>query len=617
MIGAVQPPSDENILRTAPETPGCASHAKRWVLAATSLGSSLAFLQASVINVALPRIQETLAASAVEMQWLATTYTLMLAALTVVSGAAGDRYGPRRLFLLGTAGLGLASIACALAGSATALIAGRALQGVAGALLVPNSLALLSGSFPKAERGKVIGTWSAATALTGALGPILGGWLVDHASWPAAFLLAVPLALVTLAVTHWRVPAPPFRRTVPAVDWWGALLAAIALGAIVFAIIASGGRGAPGIEIAAAAVVAAAAVALLAWIEKRAPAPMLPLDLFRSRAFVGANLLTLLLYFAISAVFFLLPFNLIVVQGYSATQTGAAFLPFALLVGGLSRWVGGLGDRSGPRRLLLVGSAISAAGFLAMAAPGVGGDYATTFLAPILILGCGVALTTAPLTATVMASVAPSRAGVAAGVNNTTARLAAILAVAVIGVLALQLYQRGVARRLGGEGPNAAIERAIIGERRTFADTHLPDGLPPAQRRALELGLGEAFVESFRWVCLFCAGMALGGTGAAALLVGARVGCEPSSGEAEAAACRHLDQLQVVRADGEGCGECLRRGDTWVHLRLCLSCGHVGCCDSSKNRHATAHFWSSRHPVVQSLEAGEEWRWCYIDEVVV
>src|SRR5215475_3880769 len=244
MISVVRPPGDVAIMRGAPDTPGCASHAKRWVLMTTILGSSLAFLEASIINVALPAIQSALDASVGSMQWIASAYTLFLGALTLVGGAAGDRFGRLRLFRWGTAILAGGSLACSAAASPVQLIAGRAIQGIGAALLVPNSLALLSASFPRAERGRVIGIWSAWTALTGAGAPILGGWLVDAASWRAGFLSVVPFALAALAVAHRRVPEPPVRRNAPAVDWMGGVLATVGLGGIVFAIIASGARGA-------------------------------------------------------------------------------------------------------------------------------------------------------------------------------------------------------------------------------------------------------------------------------------------------------------------------------------------------------------------------------------
>ena len=613
MISLVRPPCDAAVIRAAAETPGCASRAKRWVLIATILGSSIAFLEASVINVALPAIQDALGASVSTMQWIASAYTLLLAALTLVGGGAGDRFGRLRLFRWGTVLLAAASVACGLASSPSQLIAGRALQGVGAAMLVPNSLALLSGSFPRAERGRVIGIWSAATSLAGSGSPILGGWLVDTVSWRAGFLSIVPLALAALFVTYRRVPEPPRQRHPPAVDWWGGVLATVALGGLVFAIISSGSSDVGTLALASSVMIGVLALLGLRMLETRSSSPMIPLDVFRSAAFCAANLLTLLLYFGITAVFFLLPFILIQVHGYSATLTGAAYLPFGLILAILSPWVGGLGDRLGMKPLLLAGSVVSAAGLALFALPSVGGSYWLTFFPPMAIVGLGMALTVAPLTATVMGSVASARGGIASAVNNTVARVGGLLAVAVIGVATLPLFAHALTRRLEPLAVAPSVRAALV-EPRSFADARLPASIPDADRAPLERAVGEAFVESFRWLALISAACALLG---AAAIWAIDVPAGATEGDALTTTCPHLDGLIAASPRTQGCEECLRSGDSWVHLRVCLSCGHVGCCDSSKNRHATAHFWASRHPIVRSLEPGEDWRWCYVDETVV
>jgi EmrB/QacA subfamily drug resistance transporter len=617
MMSLVRPPSDVGVLSSAPDTPGCASHAKRWVIIATVLGSSIAFLEASVINVALPALQDAFAASVSEMQWVASAYTLCLAALTLTGGAAGDRFGRHRLFIWGIAVLAVASLLCGMATTATQLIVGRAVQGLGAAMLVPNSLALLSGSFPKAERGRVIGIWSACTALTGAAGPILGGWVVDQLSWRAAFLAVVPLAVVTLGVALWRVPEPPRRRDPAVVDWWGGLLATVGLGGLVFAVIASGDSTVQPWLLIASALGGAVAVVGLVALERRSPAPMIPFTVFRSPAFRAVNLLTLLLYFAVTAVFFVLPFNLIQVQGYSATLTGAAYLPFAVLVAGLSPWIGALTDRIGVKALLVVGPAIAAFGLALFALPGIGGGYWATFFVPMAIVGLGMALTITPLTTTVMSTVTVAEGGVASAVNNTVARVATLLAVAVIGLVTVPLFTQALRQRLDALPVEPALRQALLAEGHNLADVALPESLDGGQRAVLELAVGEAFVDSFRWVALIGAACALTGAAAVLLLIGTAAASETSEGDASMPTCTHLDQIADVQPHTRGCEECLRSGDSWVHLRLCLSCGHVGCCDSSKNRHATKHFWAQRHPIVRSLEPGEDWRWCYVDEAVV
>jgi len=616
MISMVRPPGDEGVVRGAPETPGCASHAKRWVLLATVLGSSVAFLEASVINVALPAIQTALGASIAEMQWIASAYTLLLAALTLVGGAAGDRFGTRRLFTLGTVVLAVASVGCGLAATSGQLIVGRAIQGCGAALLVPNSLALLSASFPSAERGRVIGTWSACTAITGAGSPILGGWLVDAVSWRAGFVSVVPVALATLAVAYWRVPDPPRRRNVGAVDWWGGGLATAGLAGCVFTIIASGSGQTPPILTIAALAIGGVGLAGFAVLESRAPTPMIPLVLFRSATFSGVNVLTLFLYFGVTSAFFVLPFNLVQIQGYSATLTGAAYLPFALIVGALSRWVGTVSDRIGTKPLLIAGPLITAGGLALLALPRIGGSYWTTFFPPMTLIGVGMALTVAPLTTAVMGAVTRTAAGVASGVNNTIARVGALLAVAIIGGLALPLFTQALSRRLEPLAVAPAVRQLLLAERRSLADIALPSSIAGSERPMLERVVREAFVDSFQWVALISAGCALGGALAAAVLI--RPAAAPAMlGESATPRCEHLDQIRDVPSAAPICEECVRLGDSWVHLRMCLSCGRVGCCDSSKNRHATKHFWATQHPIARSMEPGEEWRWCYVDEVVV
>jgi EmrB/QacA subfamily drug resistance transporter len=612
VLSVVSPPCDTGVLRGAPETPGCASHAKRWVLAATILGSSVVFLEGSVINVALPAIQQGLDATVGEMQWIASVFTLLLAALTLAGGSAGDRFGRRRLFVTGLAIVAAASTVAGFALSARQLIAARAVQGLGGALLVPNSLALLSAAFPKTERGRAIGTWSAFTALTGAGGPILGGVLVDTGSWRAVFFLVVPLALVTLVLAVARVPDVRIGRQRPEVDWWGAGLATAGLAALVFGIITLPGGSIAILPLAGGCALLVAFV----WREARARSPMMPPRLFRSPTFFGANLLTLLLYFALTGAFFVLPFNLIRVQGYSATATGSAYLPFALILGGISRWAGGLADRFGARAPLVAGPLVTAAGFLLLARPGIGGSYWTTFFVPMVVLGLGMAITVAPLTTTVMAAVDETETGVASGVNNTAARVAALLAVAIVGLLAARVFERSLSAAVASLELSPAVRSALATQATNLGDVQIPVAAVPAERRAVEEAVAAALVTSFRWVAALAAGLAVAAALAAASTIAAAPARAPA-GTVTVVTCGHLDLVLDVAPRGSGCEECLRIGARWVHLRLCLSCGHVGCCDSSTHRHATGHFWATGHPIVRSLEGGETWRWCYVDEIAV
>src|SRR4029453_1153429 len=378
MSPVLHEPCDETVIRSRPARAPCSKPAGRWVLVATTLASSMAFIDSTVVNVGLPALQTNLNATIIDVQWVIEAYSLLLSALLLVGGSLGDHYGRRRVFLIGVCPVAGASTWCGLAPSIRQLILARAGQGLGAALLVPGSLAIISSSFPDNERGRAIGTWSGFSAITTAIGPVIGGWLIEHVSWRAVFFINIPIALLIIFISLRWVPESSDKESA-GLDWWGAVLVTFGLGALVYALIESSQLGFGDRTVVVALVAAAALLASFLILETRLPNPMLPLALFRSRTFTGANLLTLLLYGALGGALFFLPLNLIQIQHYSATAAGAAFLPFVLIIFLLSRWAGGLVERYGPKIPLVVGPSIAGLGFALFILPGVSGSYWQTF----------------------------------------------------------------------------------------------------------------------------------------------------------------------------------------------------------------------------------------------
>ena len=479
------------------------------MLATTVLGSSLAFVDGTVVNLALPALQRELGATVADVQWVVEAYALLLAALLLVGGSLGDRLGRRRIYASGIVLFAAASTACGLARGVRQLVIARAVQGVGAALLVPGSLAILSASFPEEERGRAIGTWSGAGAIATAFGPVLGGWLIEHLSWRWAFFLNLPVAVAVLGLLFWRVPESRDLDATGPLDWLGAALVTAGLGGIVYGLVESSrlGWGQPRLVLALAG--GGGALVAFGALEARSHSPMVPLAIFRSRRFTGANLLTLLLYGALGGAFFFLPLDLIQAQRYSATAAGAASLPFVLVLFLLSRWSGGLVDRFGARLPLIVGPVIAAGGFALLALPGIGGSYWDTFFPAMVVLGLGMAVSVAPLTTAVMNAVEVRHAGIASGINNAVARAAGLLAIAVLSVLVLHLFNRELDRRLSTLSLAPALVAALDAERIKLGGAEAPPEARAADRVAIQRIIAEAFVAAFRRMALVAAGLAL------------------------------------------------------------------------------------------------------------
>lgn len=407
--------------------------AKRGVLAATVLGSSLAFIDSSVVNVALSALQADLDASTGELQWIVNAYLLMLGSLVLIGGSAADRYGRRRVFVIGVTLFALGSLACGLAPNAAGLVAARAVQGMAAAFAMPASLALLGASFGEGERSRAIGIWAGAGALTTALGPVLGGWLVDVVSWRAIFLVNLPVAAAAVVIALRWAPESGDPKT-GRLDIMGTAAAVAGLGAVTWGLTAAPDRGVADAFVLAALGGGVLLLAGFVWIEHRAASPMMPLSLYRSAAFSTINLQTFFLYGALTSVMFLLPFDLIRVHGYAATAAGAALLPLSLVLGLFSGASGRLADRLGPRTQLIGGPMLAGVGMALLALGSPGASYWVAILPASLVFAVGMTLTVSPLTATVMGAVESRHAGLASGVNNAVARVAGLLAVAVLGL---------------------------------------------------------------------------------------------------------------------------------------------------------------------------------------
>ena len=468
----------------------------------------MAFIDGTVVNVALPALQSDFHATVVDIQWVVESYGLLLSALILVGGALGDLYGRRIVFLIGVTIFAAASTACGLAPTVHFLVFARSIQGIGAALLVPGSLAIISASFDEKSRGRAIGTWSGFTAITTALGPVLGGLLIQYASWRWAFFLNLPLAAAVLALSLRYVPE---SRSAEAkrLDWMGALLATAALGGVVTGFLETSSFGWRSPIVIGSLLVGLLCLLAFLWFETHVPSPMVSLSLFKSPAFLGANLLTLFLYSAVGIFFFLFPVMLMQVHRYSATGAGAATLPAIVLMFLLSRWSGGLVSRYGGKLPLIIGPLLVSVGFSLFAELSHGGSYWKTFFPASVVLGLGMAVSVAPLTTVVMDSVDQNHVGAASGINNAVARLAGVLAVAVFGIVMVSKFTTHLDHSLTAIPLSPQVRQEVASKETQLAGMELPKNLTAEMTATLRRAVSEAFLSGFRVVLFACAGLSI------------------------------------------------------------------------------------------------------------
>lgn len=492
---------------------------KRWALIATIVASSMTFIDGTVVNVALPALQKSLDATITDVQWVVEAYALFLGALILVGGSMGDQFGRKKALLGGVVWFTASSVLCGLAPTPLILVIGRALQGIGAAFLVPGSLAIISATYDGDARGRAIGTWSGFSAITTAIGPVIGGWLVEHVSWRAAFFVNVPLAVVVLLLALRFIDESKDDSRGTRIDWLGVMLAVLGLAGLVFGLLEWPPLGATHPLVIGSIAIGVLALVLLVVVEARVRDPMLPLEPFASRTFSLTNILTLLLYGALGVMMFLLPLNLIQVQGYSPTAAGSALVPFAVIMFLLSRWSGGLTSRIGSRVPLTIGPAIVAVGFFLLSRIGEASSYWSSFFPAIVVMGAGMAVTVAPLTTTVMNAVDSRHSGVASGVNNAVSRIAGLLAIAAFGVLLSATFNARVRPALPRMAP--AVRQQVEHELSKMAGARVDDA---AAKRVVS----DAFLAGYARVMLGCVALALLSGLSGALITEPRTDSRPS-----------------------------------------------------------------------------------------
>jgi len=490
-----------------------------WILAATIVASSMAFIDVTVVNVALPVLQRRLGASFAEAQWVVEAYTLFLSALVLAGGTLGDLYGRRRCFSVGIVIFALASGACGLAPDPVSLIVARAVQGIGSALLMPGSLAILAAGIPAERRGRAIGLWSAASGVCVAIAPAFGGWLIDSFSWRWVFLINLPLAAVTLSIT-WTKLAESRAHEDRRLDLSGTALATLGLGGLTLGLIQAGRAGFADRLAAGAMIFGILALAAFFAVERRSRHPMIPPRLFRRPAFAGIQIFTFLLWAALSGSLFFVPFRLMQVQGFRPLEAGSALLPCVVVISALSRWAGGLVDRLGPRRPLIAGALTAGLGYLLLALPGASTPYWMGVLPALLVVGIGMGICVAPVTVVAMSAAGKDHVGTASAINNMVARTGGLLAIALFGLILAQRFSAEFDRALPSLHLPGDALAALAAERAKLAATSLPAALSAAQKDQVTAAIMTSFVAGYRRVMILAAFLAFVSAGVAILLPG-------------------------------------------------------------------------------------------------
>lgn len=483
------------------------SAAGRWVVTTSILASAMAFIDGTALNVALPSLQRSLHASGTDLFWVLNAYMLMLAALILLGGTLGDRLGRRHIFMTGISIFIAGSAACGLSANVTMLIIFRMIQGIGGALMIPGSLSLISSAIDEAERGKAIGTWSSVTTLVTIGGPILGGALADAGLWRYIFFINIPIGVITLFCLWWKVAEQEVPADAPAQDYPGAVLIVCGLALLTFGFLRVPVSGFGSLPAYGSIIVGLLLLVAFIITEQRSRHPMLPLYLFNNRTFTGANLLTFFLYAGLSGSMLFLSLNMVQVQGYSQLESGLSFLPFTLLMVFLARLAGTLADKYGPRWFLIIGPFLAGTGMVLLSLvqqTNGPSTYWTTFFPGILVLGMGMTVTVAPLTATVMGCVGSQLSGTASGVNNAITRIAGVFAVAVFGALAVVFFSESVQPSLQSLSLTAAQKSAIMAQTANLGNAAVPDGLPRHQQIQITHIYHQHFIQTYGKIMAMC-----------------------------------------------------------------------------------------------------------------